>query len=66
MESIQRYNGGLSDYNNLRDSDKTSGYIFDKIRNGVMVSSVDLTIGGHYIIEPENQKKLKHRVRKCT
>ncbi|MGG1672982.1 hypothetical protein ACIFOE_20545 [Paenibacillus sp. NRS-1783] len=66
MESIQRYNGGLSDYNNLRDSDKTSGYIFDKIRNGVMVSSVDLTIGGRYIIEPENQKKLKHRGRKCT
>lgn len=61
MKSITSYNRSMSNYNSLTTSNKSSGYILEMGRNGEVVSRVDLHIGGNYLVEPENPKKLKHR-----
>ncbi|MFL1672577.1 hypothetical protein [Paenibacillus dendritiformis] len=66
MKSIQRYNRSMTNYNSINSSNKSSGYILEMVRNGEVVSQVDLHIDGNYLVEPENPKKLKHRGRHCT
>lgn len=66
MKSIIRYNRSTNNYNSINPSNKSSGYVLEKVRNGEVVSKADLYIGGNYLVEPENPKNLKHRGRYCT
>ncbi|AET62144.1 hypothetical protein ACWHAM_20260 [Paenibacillus terrae] len=59
MDSLSRFNRGMVDYNHIKDSEKTSGYILEQVRGGVTVRSVDLFIEGHYIVESLNPQKAK-------
>lgn len=64
MKSIIRYNRSTT--NSICTSNKSLGYVFETVSNGEVVSSVDLHIGGNYLVEPESPNKLKHRGRYCT
>lgn len=66
MKSVIRYNRSMANYNSINPSNKSSGYVLEKVRNGEVINKVDLYIGGNYLVEPENPKKLKHRGRYCT
>ncbi|WP_348622005.1 hypothetical protein [Paenibacillus polymyxa] len=66
MDSRSKYNRSMMGYNNLRDSNNSSGYFLEQIRKGEIVRAVDLFIGGNYVVSPLNLLKIKHRDRRCV